>query len=152
MLSEARKYGMALTVANQFISQLDDAIRESVFGNIGTLLTFQVGIKDAHYLVPEMYPVFDVDDMVNLPNYHLLAKMLINGNVAPQFPVRTLPDSRVPNAQLGETIRSYSRQHFGRESLIVGYEIQQRFNQTPKERMTKNTPSDFLGQLPDEDE
>lgn len=137
MLSEARKYGMALTVANQFISQLEDSIRESVFGNVGTLLTFQVGVKDAHYLVPEMYPVFDVDDMVNLPNYHLLAKMLVNGNVAPQFPVRTLPDSRVPDSQLGEIIRSHSRQRYGRDSFIVGHEIQQRFNQTPKERLTK---------------
>ncbi len=137
MLSEARKYGVALTVANQFISQLEDSIRESVFGNVGTLLTFQVGVKDAHYLVPEMYPVFDVDDMVNLPNFHLLAKMLINGNVAPQFPVRTLPDSRVPDSQLGEIIRSHSRQRYGRDSFIVGHEIQQRFNQTPKERLAK---------------
>lgn len=137
MLSEARKYGVALTVANQFISQLEDSIRESVFGNVGTLLTFQVGVKDAHYLVPEMYPVFDVDDMVNLPNYHLLAKMLVNGNLAPQFPVRTLPDSRVPDAQLGEIIRSHSRQRYGRDSFIVGHEIQQRFNQTPKERLAK---------------
>lgn len=149
MLSEARKYGLALTVANQFISQLDDAIRESVFGNIGTLLTFQVGIKDAHFMMPEMYPVFNVDDMVNLPNYHLLAKMLINGSAAPQFPVRTLPDGRVPNTALGEAIRAHSRRRYGRESFLVGHEIQQRFGQTPKERVQngEKTPLDILEDL-----
>jgi hypothetical protein len=135
MLSEARKYGLALTVANQFTSQLDDAIRESVFGNVGTLLAFQVGIKDAQFLVPEMYPVFGIDDLVNLPNFHLVAKMLINGNAARQFPVRTLPDARVPNPTLAETIRAYSRRRYGRESFIVNHEIQRRFDQTPKERI-----------------
>ncbi len=132
MLSEARKYGMALTVANQFISQLDNNIREAVFGNVGTMLAFQVGVKDAHYLAPEMYPVFDVDDMVNLPNYHLLAKIMVDGNVMPQFPVRTLPDSRLPDRDLAQTIRQFSRQRYGRDAFIVGHEIQQRYAQPPK--------------------
>ncbi len=137
MLSEARKYGMSLTVANQFISQLDDPIRESVFGNVGTMLAFQVGVKDAHYLAPEMYPVFDVDDMVNLPNYHLLAKMMINGNVVPQFPVRALPDTRMPDPDLSSVIRNYSRQRYGRDAFIVNHEIQQRFNNKLKDRQQK---------------
>lgn len=144
MLSEARKYSLSLTVANQFISQLDEAIREAVFGNVGSLLTFQIGVKDAHYLAPEMYPVFDIDDMVNLPNYHLLAKMLIHGSAAPQFPVRTLPDTRVPDQPLADTIRRFSRQRYGRDAIIVGHEIQQRFDQSPKERAKNAKADDFL--------
>ncbi len=134
MLSEARKYGMALTVANQFISQLDNSIREAVFGNVGTMLAFQVGVKDAHYLAPEMYPVFDVDDMVNLPNYHLLAKIMVDGNVMPQFPARTVPDPRLPNRELAHMIRQASRQRYGRDAFIVGHEIQQRYAQPPEGR------------------
>jgi hypothetical protein len=135
MLSEARKYRLALTVANQFISQLDAEIRESVFGNVGTLLAFQVGVKDAHFLAPEMYPVFDVDDMVNLPNFHLLAKMMVNGSAAPQFPVRALPDARLANPTLGETIRGFSRQRYGHDAFIVNHEIQQRFDRPVAERV-----------------
>jgi hypothetical protein len=96
-----------------------------------------------------MYPVFNVDDMVNLPNYHLLAKMLVNGSAAPQFPVRTLPDARVPNPALAETIRAHSRRRYGRESFLVGHEIQQRFAQTPKERLQQGskTPLNILEDL-----
>jgi hypothetical protein len=135
MLSEARKYGIALTMANQFISQLDNSIRESVFGNVGTLLAFQLGVKDAQFIVPEMYPVFDVDDMVNLPNYHLFAKMLVKGAAAPQFALRTLPDTRAASSETANAIRELSRQRYGRDVQLVTHEITQRFKLSPKERL-----------------
>lgn len=126
MLSEARKFKVSLTVANQFISQLMNEIREAVFGNVGNFFVFQVGIKDGAFLAPEMYPA-ELEDLVNLPNFHMLAKMLIEGNATPPFPVRTLPDSRAPNPELAAKIREYSRQRYGRDAFIVTQEIQQRF-------------------------
>jgi tetratricopeptide (TPR) repeat protein len=128
MLSETRKYGVALTMANQFISQLSEDIREAVFGNVASLFAFQVGIRDAAFLAPELYPA-DADGLINLPNHHLLAKLPIQGNTSTPFPVRTLPDSRLPNPALAATIRGYSRQRYGRDAFIVSQQIQRRFSQ-----------------------
>ncbi|MCC7447691.1 MAG: hypothetical protein IT324_09755 [Anaerolineae bacterium] len=126
MLSETRKYGLAITMANQFISQLRDGIREAVFGNVGSLMAFQIGGKDAAFLSPEIHPA-DIDDVINLPNHYMLVKVPVAGRTAAPFPVHTLPDSRIPNPSLAETIRDYSRQRYGRNALIVSQEIQSRF-------------------------
>jgi tetratricopeptide (TPR) repeat protein len=130
MLSEARKFGVALTMANQFTSQLETPMREAVFGNVGSILAFQVGVRDAGLLEPEMYPA-TMDDLINLPSYHLLAKMLIDNQVTPPFPVRTLADYRPPNPSLAETIRRKSRLQYGRELVVVKSEIEGRFKRKP---------------------
>jgi hypothetical protein len=145
MLSEARKYGVALTVANQFTSQLDPYVREAVFGNVGTMLVFQVGIRDAALLSPEMYPA-TTDDIINLPNFHLLAKMLISGDISTPFPVRTLADTRVPNPDIADAIRASSRQRYGRDAALIRHEIAQRFYKQPKEKEKKSGMS-FLDTL-----
>jgi energy-coupling factor transporter ATP-binding protein EcfA2 len=126
MLSEARKYGVALTMANQFTSQLEPTIREAVFGNVGSLLVFQVGIKDALALSPELYPV-ETDDIINLPNYYLFAKLLMDTQVIPPFPVHTLADTRPPNPELARSIRETSRLRYGRNMSLVQMQIEQRF-------------------------
>src|SRR5438132_4444986 len=70
ILSEARKYRLNLIVANQFIGQLSDEIRDAVFGNVGTIMTYRVGPEDAEFLVKQFAPVFDERDLVNLPNFN----------------------------------------------------------------------------------
>jgi hypothetical protein len=75
ILSEARKYRLNLIVANQFIGQLTDEIREAVFGNIGTIVAHRMGPEDAEFMVKQFAPVFDVSDLVNIPNYNAVMRL-----------------------------------------------------------------------------
>ncbi|GEM_PF-1835403 len=134
MLSEARKYGLAITVANQFISQLTDPVREAIFGNVGTLLSFRVGVKDAMFLAEEYHPVYGNEDLINLPNYHLLVKSLMEGETIQRFPIRTLSDEYVVDEGRAMRIRQQSRQSYGRDHRIVERGISERLKQSPKRK------------------
>jgi hypothetical protein len=90
ILSEARKYGLSLVLSHQYIEQLDQKIRAAIFGNVGTLISFRVGAEDAKYLAREFYPVFEETDLVNLPNYHIYLKLLIDGVTSRAFSAITL--------------------------------------------------------------
>jgi len=91
ILSEARKYGLNLTLAHQYIEQLDEKIRSAIFGNVGTIISFRVGIEDARYLAGEFHPVFNEDDLIKLPNYHIHLKLMIDGATSRPFSAITLP-------------------------------------------------------------
>jgi hypothetical protein len=97
ILSEARKYGLNLTLSHQYIEQLDEKIRAAIFGNVGTIISFRVGAEDARYLVREFHPVFNESDLVNLPNYHIYLKLLIDGVTSRPFSAVTM---RLPERQL----------------------------------------------------
>lgn len=90
MLSELRKYGVGMILANQFLSQLEKEIRDSVLGNVGTIISFRLGVSDAKYMAQEFHPVFDFDDLVALPNYHIYLKLMINGSPSKPFSAKTL--------------------------------------------------------------
>jgi len=83
MLSEARKYGLNLCLSTQTLSQMDEEMRGAVFGNVGTLISFQVGAEDAAYLAKEFRPIFTETDLINLPAYHIYLKLRIEGRTAP---------------------------------------------------------------------
>lgn len=91
ILSEARKYNLNLTIANQYITQMPEIVRDAVFGNAGTIIAFRVGGTDADFLVKEFEPVFDANDLVNLDRYQIYTKLLIDGITKPAFSARTLP-------------------------------------------------------------
>lgn len=91
ILSEARKYGLNLTVAHQYIEQLDEPVRAAVFGNVGTIISFRIGAEDAKFLSREFYPVFNETDLVNLPNHDICLKLMINGVTSNAFSATTLP-------------------------------------------------------------
>jgi hypothetical protein len=91
ILSEARKYNLNLTIANQYITQMPEIVRDAVFGNAGTIISFRVGGTDADFLVKEFEPVFDANDLVNLDRYQIYTKLLIDGITKPAFSARTLP-------------------------------------------------------------
>lgn len=93
MLSESRKYALSLTLANQFVAQLDETIRAAVFGNVGTLISFQVGVEDAEYLAKEFMPVFREVDLISLPKHHIYLKMMCDGKTCEPFSAVTLPPS-----------------------------------------------------------
>ena len=90
ILSEARKYGLCLILAHQYIEQLEKEIRTAVFGNVGTIISFRVGAKDASYLSREFLSVFKESDIVNLPNHQVYMKLLIDGFTSKAFSAATL--------------------------------------------------------------
>jgi hypothetical protein len=85
MLSEVRKYKIALFLTHQYLEQLPEEIRSAILGNIGTLITFRLGIADAKVMAEEFYPVFSADDFINLPRFHIYLKLLIDGTATKPF-------------------------------------------------------------------
>lgn len=90
MLSEARKYALNLVISNQTLSQLEESMRGAIFGNVGTLITFQVGAEDAEYLTKEFSPVFEEEDLINLPAHHIYLKLRMEGKTSQPFSAETL--------------------------------------------------------------
>jgi len=125
ILSEARKYGLGLIVANQYISQVQESIRDAVFGNIGSIVSFKVGVNDAQYLKSEFYPIFDENDLVNLENINAYAKLLVNSEYPPPFSLATWFDNnRFPSdKRTSDMIKQLSRLRYGRDRELVEREM-----------------------------
>ena len=128
ILSEARKYRLNLTLAHQYIAQLStkdsDTVRDAVFGNVGTMIIFRVGAVDGEYLEKEFDPEFTTQDMVNLPNYKIYLKLMVDGITSRPFSASTLPPFQIPegsNVQ-AEIIES-SRRLYARPREDVEREI-----------------------------
>lgn len=126
ILSEARKYHLSLIVANQFVGQLTDEIRDAVFGNVGTVVSSRTGANDADFLVKYFTPVFDTEDMTKMPNYSWAVQMLVNGVPTQPFSMNSLPPLGNPNKQLGDALKRLSAAKFGRPKAIVEKEIFER--------------------------
>lgn len=122
ILSEARKYGLNLTVANQYISQMSETVRDAVFGNVGTMITFRVSADDAPILSKQFEPQFEAMDLLQMHNRHFILSMVINGEKAPAFSATTLtlPPASVDNmpAIVEHTRRLYSRPRADVETSI----------------------------------
>jgi type IV secretory pathway TraG/TraD family ATPase VirD4 len=101
ILSEARKYGLCLTLAHQYLGQLDEKLREAILGNVGTIICFKVGVKDAEVLAKEFYPEFKKKHLINLKKYKVYLKMSIDGETSKPFSARTLPPSLSQKSQRG---------------------------------------------------
>jgi type IV secretory pathway TraG/TraD family ATPase VirD4 len=113
ILSEARKYGLNLTVANQYIGQMSETVRDAVFGNVGTMISFRVSADDAPILAKQFEPQFEAQDLLQMHNRHFIVNMVINGEKAPAFSATTLtlPPQQSDNtsAIIENTRRVYSR-------------------------------------------
>ncbi|MHB9010612.1 MAG: type IV secretory system conjugative DNA transfer family protein [Ignavibacteriaceae bacterium] len=122
ILSEARKYGLNLVLAHQYIAQLHEKVRDAIFGNVGTMISFRVGVDDAAYLAKEFRPAFDESDLINLPNHNIYLKLMIDGVTSQPFSATTLPlpAQTISNAQ--EVIQE-SRTKYCRPRKLVEYEI-----------------------------
>jgi hypothetical protein len=125
ILSEARKYGLYLILTHQYIEQLNEEIRSAIFGNVGTLITFRVGARDAQFLKNEFSPVFDETDLVSLPNYHIYLRLMINGVTSRPFSAITLPPPEFKTSHKA-TVIAASRMKFGRPRVEVEREITER--------------------------
>ncbi len=123
ILSEARKYHLSLVVANQFVGQLTDDIRDAVFGNVGTVVSSRTGASDADFLVKYFSPIFDTEDLTKMPNYNWAVQMLMNGVPTQPFSMASLPPLGSPNARLGAALKRLSAAKYGRPKAIVEKEI-----------------------------
>ena len=128
ILSEARKYRLNLVIAHQFIAQLTDTIRDAVFGNVGSVVSFRVGVQDTDILGKEFEPVFDEHDLTNIDNFNAYAKLLIGGQTTRPFNIRTIfPASG--NADIASRIREASRMKYGRVREEVEESIYRRLRE-----------------------
>jgi len=130
ILSEARKFHLNLTVANQFIGQMDEEIKNAIFGNIGTLVTFRVGVTDASYLQREFQPVFGEDDLLNIDRFNVYIKTIVKNEPVPAFSMDLSKDmeqmKKLENPKLAEMIKELSRLKYGVDREVVEVEINQR--------------------------
>ncbi len=131
ILSEARKYGLNLIIAHQFIGQLegkggDTVIRDAIFGNVGTMVAFRIGVEDAEFLAKEFAPVFSTYDLVNVEAFTCNIKMLIDNTASRPFNMKPLMPQRPSKKDLPAMIRELSRYKFGRKRALVEAEILER--------------------------
>jgi len=129
ILSEARKYKLNLILAHQFIAQLvkggDTRIRDAIFGNVGTLISYRIGVEDAEIIAKQMAPVVSEYDLVNMPKYTCYVKLLIDNQNPPAFNFQpVLPEKG--NYELAKAIKELSRLKYGRDRNSVENEIQNR--------------------------
>jgi hypothetical protein len=131
ILSEARKYKLSLTVAHQFIAQLDEKIKDSVFGNVGTIASFRVGAEDAEYLEKQFSPVFTQSDIMNLDNYNAYIKLLSGGVPVKPFNIVTLPAPK-GNVEIVDKLKELSYLKFGRDRGEVEEDIMLKYKSMQK--------------------
>ncbi len=118
ILSEARKYKLSLAVAHQFIAQLEEGIRDSVFGNVGSIAAFRVGAEDAEYLEKQFSPVFTAKDIMSIDNRNAYLKMLANGRPVKPFNIETMPPPH-GNRDAVDSIKELSHLKYGKDRATV---------------------------------
>ncbi|MBI5415129.1 type IV secretion system DNA-binding domain-containing protein [Candidatus Peregrinibacteria bacterium] len=134
ILSEARKYHLALIMAHQYIAQLQEThnyekqskVKEAVFGNVGTMITFKVGAEDAEYFAKEYAPTLSDQDILGVSNYKAYLKLNIDNASSRPFSLETIWDVTGKNQKVAEIIREYSRMKYGRKREFVDKEIEAR--------------------------
>ena len=137
ILSEARKYGLNLTVANQYISQMNDTVRDAVFGNVGTMICFRVSADDSPILSKQFEPNFEALDLLQMHNRNFVINMVINGEKTPAFSARTL---NLPPPQTDNSARiiENTRLHYSRSRQDVSEEIETRMRSGSHGNVPKN--------------
>jgi len=128
ILSEARKYKLSLTIAHQFIAQLEENIRDAVIGNVGTKVAMRIGTTDAEFLEKQFAPTFTAKDLENLPNYSGVCAMLVNGSPARPFTIETIAPPHFDYAHVAD-LKELSYQTYGKAREEVEADIRKRFGQ-----------------------
>jgi hypothetical protein len=130
ILSEARKYHLALTVANQFIGQMEEEVKNAVFGNVGTLISFRLGVTDASYIQREFQPIFAEADLINIERFHAYMKTIVRNEPVAPFSVDMTKDMKKiradANDKIAQAIIQLSRLKYGRPKELVEAEVSQR--------------------------
>jgi len=139
ILSEARKYRLDLIIAHQYVGQLVDdkgsaKIRDAVFGNVGTIVSFKIGVEDAEIIAKEFAPVFNEYDVINVEKYHAYIKLLVDNTAAKPFQMQTYPPSE-GNVEKAAKLKEYARTKYGVERSAVEEDINRRLQLGRKNAM-----------------
>ncbi len=130
ILSEARKYRLNLIVANQFIGQMEEEVKNAVFGNVGTLVAFRVGVTDANYLQHEFQPTFNESDLINIDKFNAYIKTNVHNEPVKPFSMDLTKDMKAVtasrNQKIAEAVIQLSRLKYGRSRELIEAEISQR--------------------------
>lgn len=126
LLSESRKYGLGLHLANQYLGQLSETVRDSVFGNVGTMIAFEVGVEDAKIMAEEFAPISETD-FLGLPRYHFYIKLMVDGKTSEAFSGTTLPPEIRTRDSSREHAQAISRLAYGWPRLLVEETLRQEF-------------------------
>ena len=128
ILSEARKYRLSLILANQFMTQLTDQIREAILGNIGTVISGRIGITDAEILIKKFSPTFDAEDLTRMPNFQTIASVMIQDVPSAAFSMSLLPPLGQSNPELRDALKRLSSTKFGKPRAEVEREFFKRMS------------------------
>jgi hypothetical protein len=123
ILSEARKYRLNLILANQFMTQLTDKVREAIIGNVGTIVSGRIGTTDAELMAKKFIPTFTEEDLTKLPNFETVASVMINNVPSAPFSMALIPPLGHPNPQLADALKRLSAAKHGRARATVEKEI-----------------------------
>jgi len=126
ILSEARKYRLGLNIAHQYIKQLDNGIRDAVFGNVGSIASYRVGSEDAEFLEKQFAPIFEAKDIMNIENFNSYLKLLVNGSPVEPFNIKAMPAPK-GDPSIIESIKELSSQKYGRDRALVEEEIMKKY-------------------------
>lgn len=151
ILSEARKYRLNLILANQFMTQLTDKIREAIIGNVGTVVAGRIGTTDAELMAKKFTPTFEAEDLTKLPNFESIASVMINNVPSTAFSMSFIPPLGEPNPQLANALRRLSSAKYGRPRQLVEQEIFKRLRAGDEEREKRKqslTPPQTATKLP----
>ncbi|EDK72741.1 hypothetical protein TM7_0095 [candidate division TM7 genomosp. GTL1] len=123
ILSEARKYRLNLILANQFMTQLTDKIREAIIGNVGTVISGRIGTTDAEIMQKKFAPTFDAEDLTRLPNFETVASVMIDNVPSSPFSMSLVPPMGKSNPHLADALKRLSSAKYGRPRRLVEREI-----------------------------
>jgi hypothetical protein len=132
LLSEARKFRLGLILATQFASQLGDPyshrndLLSAILGNVGSIFIFRLGIKDADFLAPALYPNFTSDDVSCLPNWNGYAKINVRNHYTPPFSFRSVINNTPYDKKTADSIIELSKCKYGMDAALVDEQIEKR--------------------------
>ena len=150
ILSEARKYRLNLIVANQFMTQLTDKIKEALLGNVGTIVCGRIGVTDADLMVKAFTPTFTAEDLTKTPNFAAVAKVMMFDMPSAPFTMSLPAPMGEPNDELMETLKVYSATKFGKTRAEVEKEIEDRWSIVERRKAAENKAAEAVEEASDQ--
>lgn len=139
ILSEARKFRLDLNITNQYIAQIPEPIRDAIIGNVGSLVTFRIGVPDAEFMVKEFEQIADQGDLTNIDAFNCYVKLLVDNSPTKPFSMQTIKDTTPINEKMGRAIHELSRLKYGRDVNIVESEIGERIKNYTETENTEDS-------------
>lgn len=141
IMSEARKFRLNLIVANQFTTQLTEEIRDAVFGNMGTVVSYRIGQNDVESLSRYFRPLFEEEDLLRIPNFNSIVRTLVGGVPTQPFSMAAIEPLGTPNEELGKALKQLTAAKYGRPQAEVDAEITKRLSvETPQKPAAGASP------------